>query len=212
MQWKGRNDIIYFDESVEVTGTNYCVYPKKRKFEPSSGIVHTSRRKFAGSSSAAGVSSEGVGTLFDSTFQELDATIATTVQLSLHLPTTSSRLSSTAGVLPHELAFNEDAHRIVLDAEAVNLDHLQKSLSQIKDGFVMYKTMQDGRCKPFEEHAQKYLTEISKGDCPTSGGDAGAATAGVHTCAGGEGEHNDSTVPHVDKVRYLLYKYVSALL
>lgn len=76
----------------------------------------------------------------------------------------------------------------------------------------MYKTMQDGRCKPFEEHAQKYLTEISKGDCPTSDGDAGAAAAGVHTCAGGEGEHNDSTILHVDKVRYLLYKYVSALL
>ena len=132
--------------------------------------------------------------------------------MSLLLPTTSSRLNSTAGVLPPELAFNEDAHRIVLDAEAVNLDHLQKSLSQIKDGFVMYKTMQDGRCKPFEEHAQKYLTKISKGDCPTSGGDAGAAIAGVHTCACGEGEHNDTTVPHVDKVRYLLYKYVSALL
>ena len=129
MQWKGRNDIIYFDESIEVTGTNYCVYPKKRKFEPSSGIVHASRCKFAGSSSAAGVSSEGVGTLFDSTFQELDAAIAKAVQLSLQLPTTSSRLNSTAGVLPPELAFNEDAHKIVLDAEVVNLDHLQKSLS-----------------------------------------------------------------------------------
>ena len=108
--------------------------------------------------------------------------------MSLHLPTTSSRLSSTAGVLPPELAFNEDAHRIVLDAEAVNLDHLQKSLSQIKDGFVMYKTMQDGRCKPFEEHAQKYLTEISKGDCPTSGGDAGAAAAVVARRQGGSAE------------------------
>ena len=42
--------------------------------------------------------------------------------------------------------------------------------------------------------------------------EAGVAAAGVHTCVGGEGEHNDSTVPHVDKVRHLLYKYVSALL
>jgi hypothetical protein len=53
------------------------------------------------------------------------------------VPTTTFRLSCTAGVLPPEHAFNADAYKIILDAEAANLDHLNTNLKNIQDGFVL---------------------------------------------------------------------------
>ena len=60
-------------------------------------------------------------------------------------------------MLPPEHAFNADAYKILLDAEAANLDHLKSSLKNIQDGFVLFKTMQDGRCQPYEKMAQSFV-------------------------------------------------------
>jgi hypothetical protein len=102
------------------------------------------------------------------------------------VPTTTFRLSCTAGVLPPEHAFNADAYKIVLDAEAANLDHLNTNLKNIQDGFVLYKTMQDGCCLPYEEMAQSFVQN------------EGAATASFE-------ERRDDTTSAARDVRYSLF-------
>ena len=69
------------------------------------------KRVFPGSSSAAaGVGSEPIdGSVFDSTYAELQSLLSRAVELSNQLPTTTFRLICTAGVLPPEHAFNADA-------------------------------------------------------------------------------------------------------
>jgi hypothetical protein len=118
-----------------------------------------------GSNSAAGVNLEGNSSnVFDDNFKDLDAGLALACQLSLQLPTTSVRLSHTAGVLPPRHSFNEEAEKVVLSAEAANLEYLQKTMMHLCQSFGMYKTMQDACCKPFEENAQQYIKQMSTHD------------------------------------------------
>jgi hypothetical protein len=125
---------------------------------------------FVRSSRAIGdASEESTGTIFEKVFKDLDVALSRAAELSLQLPTTSARLIHTPRVLPPKQAFNEDAHKIVL-TEAANLHHLQQSLSQLRDGFNMYKDMQDGRCKPYEDHAALHVSIIMN-DVVASGGE-----------------------------------------
>jgi hypothetical protein len=52
----------------------------------------------------------------------------------------------------------------VLSAEAPNLEYLQKTMMHLRQNFGMYKTMQDARCKPFEDNAQQYIQQMSTHD------------------------------------------------
>jgi hypothetical protein len=154
IQWKSRNDIVYYEEMAGRKGSNICVSPVKRSLVSSVDMFTSPKRLTVGSSSAAGVNLEGSSShVFYANLRELDAALALACLLSLQLPTTSVRLSHIAGVLPPGHAFNEDAEKVVLCAEAANLEYLQKTMMHLRQSFGMYKTMQDARCKPFEENA-----------------------------------------------------------
>jgi hypothetical protein len=67
-------------------------------------------------------------------------------------------------VLPPGHAFNEEAEKVVLSAEAANLECLQKTMIHLRQSFGMYMTMQDARCKPFEDNAHQYIQQMSTHD------------------------------------------------
>ena len=87
------------------------------------------------------------------------------------------RLSCTAGVLPPEHAFNADAYKILLDAEAASLDQLKTNLKNTQDGFTVYKTMQDARCQPYEEMAHLFVQNEGSATVVNDGRDPATSAA-----------------------------------
>lgn len=165
LQWKAPNDIVFNDEGSRVLPTNVRVHQNKRPISSIADVPPSPKRFKSGPSSSAGVAPQpSSGDIFASTFADLESALSRAAQLSLQLPTTMSRLACISGILPAEESLDEDAHRIVLNAEVGNLEHLQKTISQLRDGFCAYRNMQDSRCKPFEDRAHHYLSQIFKED------------------------------------------------
>jgi len=163
--WKAQNDIVFNDEGSRVLPTNVRVHQNKRPISCIPELPPSPKRFKSGPSSSTGVAPQpSSGNFFASTFAELESALSRAAQLSFQLPTTTSRLACISGILPTEESFDEDAHRIVLNAEVGNHEHLQKTISQLRDGFSAYRNMQDSRCKPFEDRANHYFNQIFNED------------------------------------------------
>jgi hypothetical protein len=171
-------------------GSNIRMSPLKRSLVSSVDLFNSPKHVTVGNSSAADVNLEGNSSnVFDANFRDHDAALARACKLSLQLPTTSVRLSHRAGVLPPGHAFNEEAEKVVLSAEAANLEYLQKTMIHLRQSFGMYKTMQDARCKPFEDNAQQYIQQMSTHDAVV--GDQVKNDCGV---VGAQGTKDDDAV------------------
>jgi hypothetical protein len=212
IQWKARNDIVYYDEMTGRKGRNIRMSPLKRSLLSSVDMISSPKRVTVGNSSAADVNLEGSSSnVFDANFRDLDAALARACQLSLQLPTTSVRLSHTAGVLPPGHAFNEEAEKVVLSAEAANLEYLQKTVMHLRQSFGMYKTMQDARCKPFEDNAQQYIQQMSTHDAVVGDeakNDCGAVGAQGTTDVDAVG----AEASKIAKVSTLYFRYLISVL
>lgn len=104
-----------------------------------------------------------------SSFAELDVLLANAFSVSLLVPTTTARLSHTAGFLPPEQAFNEESFKDELSIETSSLQHIRNSISHVRQSVAMLKSQQDARCKPFEVMAAEYVRTIAKEDAAPAG-------------------------------------------
>jgi hypothetical protein len=136
----------------------------------------------AGSSSASALG--GQGSFVDevvSGFKDLDAALSKALELCAVLPTTTSRLSHTAGFLPAGLLFDEAAAK-ELTMESSSIDILRNSISHARMNLSMNKKLQDIRCKPFEDEALNFIRDMNQKGVAANVAASGAA-AGDHTIA-----------------------------
>jgi hypothetical protein len=96
-------------------------------------------KQLAGSSSASAL--DGQGSFVDevvSRFKDLDAALSKALEF---LPTTTSRLSHTAGFLPARLLFDEAAAKDELTIESSSIDMLRNNISHARMNLSMIKKL-----------------------------------------------------------------------
>ena len=119
-----------------------------------------------GSTSAAAVDGEGSNINFASDlFGQIEFHLAKSVELFQHIPTSSDRLKRIAesGIGGQNFENDESLSGIVM-MEANSILQMQSGLAQIQSSFAMLKTIQDNRCKPYEEAAQRLMVEMQNKD------------------------------------------------
>jgi hypothetical protein len=164
LQWKSRDEIVFFDELPRWNVDTSYLSPGKRS-SSSLGTHPSSKLLLGGSSSGSALGGEGsCDDVSINAFGELDSLLGRAYELSLQLPTTTKRLSHTAGFLPPEHCFNEESAKDVLELEALNIVNFQTSILQIRKGVSVFKVTQDARCKPYEDQAQAYLKDMNSAD------------------------------------------------
>jgi hypothetical protein len=182
LQWKSASDIVYLQKPSRAVGMNVRSSPLKRSSLSSLADVPTSMKVLAGSSSASALG--GQGSFVDevvSGFKDLDAARSKALELCDVLPTTTSRLSHTAGFLPAGLLFDEAAAK-ELTMESSSIDILRNSISHARMNLSMNKKLQDIRCKPFEDEALNFIRDMNQKGVAANVAASGAA-AGDHTIA-----------------------------
>jgi hypothetical protein len=173
--WKSASDIVYLQKLSRAGGMNVCSSPSKRSSRSSLADVPTSMKRSAGSSSASAL--DGQGSFVDevvSGFKDLDASLSKALELCVVLPTTTSRLSHTAGFLPAGLLFDEAAAKDDLTMESSSIDFLRNSISHARMNLSMIKKLQDIRCKTFEDEALNFICGMNQ-----KGGAANVAASGA---------------------------------
>ena len=167
LQWRKISETVYYEKNAGPMATLYAPHknsPRKRIIgssveEPSSKRVHT------GSTSAPALHPDGGSiNVTHNIFSQLEYHLAKAYEHAMQFPTTCSRLDSTAGLLPSGHNFDKEACKDALTMESMNITSLQANLLQIQGIFQMLKSMQDARCKPFEDDAQRYLDDMNKHD------------------------------------------------
>jgi hypothetical protein len=181
LQWKSASDIVYLQKPSRAVCMNVRSSPLKRSSLSSLADVPTSMKVLAGSSSGSALG--GQGSFVDevvSGFKDLDAALLKALDLCAVLPTTSSRLSHTAGFLPAGLLFDEAAARDELTMESSSIEILRNSITHARMNLSMIKKLQDIRCKPFEDEALNFIRELNQKGAAANVAASGAA-AGDHT-------------------------------
>ena len=79
-------------------------------------------------------------------------------------PITVERLSRVDGTLSPSHGFDAESSKELLSIEAKYLAELRESTSHLRASFVLFKEMQDARCKPFEDEASVVVREIQRQD------------------------------------------------
>ena len=119
-----------------------------------------------GTTSAAVVDGEGRNINFASDlFGQLEFHLSKAVELSQHIPTSTARLNRIPEFLLAGRNFEEDESLSgILLMEANSIVQMQSGLAQIQSSLAVLKTIQDGRCKPYEEEAQRLMVEMRTKD------------------------------------------------
>jgi hypothetical protein len=130
LQWKSRGDIVFYDDVSRMTGGRLS--PSKRS-SSSLAAFQSPRRLLAGSSSGSALDAQcATESLYVNVCGDIDALLSKAYDMSLQIPTTSRRLSYTAGFLPPKLCFNEVAAKDTVDLEAANIMHFRTSISHMR--------------------------------------------------------------------------------
>lgn len=139
--------------------------PLKRSDTSFHGNASSPKRLFVGSSSAAGVNSEGsTGNVFEATYRQLDEALSTACSLSLQVPGTAERIDLISNLLQPGQGFDEEAEKETLTAEVSNLEFMQNTLTHLRRSFSLFKTSQDARCRKYEDAASLFIKQMSKDD------------------------------------------------
>lgn len=136
--------------------------PTHKRSACSSGDVPSSKRVFTGgstSAAAADVGGSNVNVAGD-VFGQLEFHLAKAVELSLQFPSSTARLSMIPEYLRGGRNFDDESSSGILRMEATSIAQMQSGLANIQTSFLMLKSMQDDRCKPFEDEAHSLMVEM----------------------------------------------------
>ena len=126
--------------------------------------------------SATGISSESVKGFFVAasvSLGRIDGLLDTVCGEIAHVPTTVEHLSRVDGILPPGHGFDSESSKEALSIEAKILVELHQSMVHLWTSFVLFKEMQDARCKPFEDEASVYVSQIERQDSVHLGREGG---------------------------------------
>lgn len=101
---------------------------------------------------------------------QIDVLLARACDLSRQVPTTSARLSHTEGILPPGHGFDAEAAKEGLSKEAALLDHLQKATFHLRSSFALFKSVQDDRCRPYEDEAKSFTKRMEEEEAAAAQG------------------------------------------
>ena len=113
-------------------------------------------------SAAGGVSSESLFDVVNTSLSRIDGLLETICGEMARVPTTAERLSRVDGILPPGHSFDAESSKELLSTEAKYLAELRESTSHLWASFVLFKEMQDARCKPFEDEGSVVVREIQR--------------------------------------------------
>ena len=164
LQLKKISETVYHEKKVGAMNARPNNSPRKRII--GSSVEEPSiKRPNTGSTSAPAFHPDGDNiNVTHNIFSQLEYHLAKAYEHAMQFPTTCSRLESTPGLLPSGHNFDKEACKDALTMESMNITSMQVNLSQIQSTFQMLKSMQDARCKPFEDDAQRYLDDMNKHD------------------------------------------------
>ena len=115
-------------------------------------------------SAASGVSSDSLFYAANITLSRIDGLLETVCGEMARVPTTVERLSRVDGIVPPGHGFDSESSKEILSIEAKYLAELHESTSHLRASFVLFKEMQDARCKPFEDEASVVVRDIQRQD------------------------------------------------
>jgi hypothetical protein len=155
---------VFFDELPRWNPDTSYFSPSKRS-SSSLATLPSSKLLLGGSSSGSALGGEGIADdVSINALSELDSLLSKEYQISLQLPTTTKRLSHTAGFLPPEHCFNEESTKDALDLEALSIVNFQTNILQIRKGLSVFNATQDSLCKPYEDEALAYMKDMNNAD------------------------------------------------
>ena len=158
--------------------------PLKRSYVSSHGDGSSPKRLLAGSCSASVGDGEGSIVVAPvSSFAELDGLLNKAFQMCSQLPTTSTRLSYSAGFLAPGHAFDEVAAKDELSMEVASIEMLRNNINHCRGSLSILKKQQDIRCKPFEDEAASLLHEMKDKEATAAAAAAAADAADVAAAA-----------------------------
>ena len=133
-------------------------------------------------SAAGGVYFEGLFDVANVSLARIDALLETICGDMARVPTTVERLSRVDGILPPDHGFDAESLKELLSIEAKYLAELRESTSHLRASFVLFKEMQDARCKPFEDEASVVVRQIQRQDSVCSGREGGHVERTKEVC------------------------------
>ena len=86
------------------------------------------------------------------------------------------------GILPLGHGFDGESSKELLSIEAKYIVELCESTSHLRASFVLFKEMQDARCKPFEDEASVVVREIQGQDPVRLGHEGGHVERTKEVC------------------------------
>ena len=116
-------------------------------------------------STAGGVSSESLFDAANISLSRIDGLLETVCGEMARVPTTVKRLSRVDGILPPGHGFDVESSKELLLIQDKYLADLRESTSHLQASLVLFKEMQDARCKPFEDEAS-VVVERFRGRIP----------------------------------------------
>uniref|UniRef100_A0A8I7BDF2 Uncharacterized protein n=2 Tax=Hordeum vulgare subsp. vulgare TaxID=112509 RepID=A0A8I7BDF2_HORVV len=180
LPWKAHKDIVYYELFVEPI---YSVPPiarsarlrrstPKNAMDPHGAVADDDPAPaVAGSSNGVAPESERSNENVAATaLSQIDVLLARACDLSRQVPTTSARLSHTEGILPPGHGFDAEAAKEGLSKEAALLDHLQKATFHLRSSFALFKSVQDDRCRPYEDEAKSFTMQMEEEEAAAAQG------------------------------------------
>uniref|UniRef100_A0A453JAQ1 Uncharacterized protein n=2 Tax=Aegilops tauschii subsp. strangulata TaxID=200361 RepID=A0A453JAQ1_AEGTS len=172
LPWKAHKDIVYYELIVEPI----CSVPPiarsarlrrstpKKTMDPQGAVTDDDPAPaVAGSSNGAAPEPErSPENVAATALSQIDVLLARACDLSRQVPTTSARLSRTEGILPPGHGFDAEAAKEGLSKEAALLDHLQKATFHLRSSFALFKSVQDDRCRPYEDEAKSFAKRMEE--------------------------------------------------
>ena len=99
------------------------------------------------------------------------------------VPTTVERLSCINGILPNAHQFNDDEAVDYIEMERILISDMRDGAAQLIQSSVRllnnmkrFKSMQDSRCKPYEESAKVVIRQIEQDEAAATDSRAGDGT------------------------------------
>ncbi|XP_037451572.1 uncharacterized protein LOC119322181 isoform X2 [Triticum dicoccoides] len=112
--------------------------------------------------------------------------------------TTVERVSCMDGILPPGHGFDAESSKEIFLIEAKYLAELRESTSHLRASFMLFKEMQDARCKPFEDETSVVVREIQRQDPVRLGHEGGHVERTEEAIDDGAGVREDVLPVHED--------------